>query len=57
MTWEDRCAMAKRRAGRKLTLAELLALAREHKMTPGEKQMQRESWARAMKPTGDPRFD
>ena len=57
MTWEDRVALAVKRLGRSLTSAELLALGREHRMTPGEKQMQRESWVRSMKPTGDPRFD
>ena len=37
------------------------AVARYEAMTPGQKaahdQAQKESWIRAMKPTGDPRFD
>jgi DNA-binding phage protein len=45
------------------SLDELLAaaLARYEAMTPEERakhdQAQRESWVRAMRPTGDPRFD
>jgi DNA-binding phage protein len=45
------------------SLDELLAaaLARYEAMTPDERakhdQAQRESWIRAMRPTGDPRFD
>ena len=57
MTWEDRCHLAAKRLGRRLTLDELLELSKEHTMTPGEVQAQRESFTRAMMPTGDPRFD
>ena len=57
MTWEDRRTLAEKRAGRALTVDELLALAHEHSMTPGEIEVQRASFARAMLPTGDPRFD
>ena len=57
MTWEDRLNIAQRRLRRALTLEEMLVLAREHKMTPGEIEVQRDSFARAMHPTGDPDFD
>jgi hypothetical protein len=35
----------------------MLAAAEIHEMTPEERKAQAESWARGMKPTGDPRFD
>lgn len=57
MTWEDRVDLLRRRLGRNPMLDELLAEARKHKMTPGEIEAQRESWVRAMQPTGDPRLD
>ncbi len=57
MTWEDRLDLLRKRLGRELKLDEMLAEARLHKMTPGEIELQRESWVRGMMPTGDPRFD
>lgn len=57
ITWEERKELETRRLGRSLTLDELLKLGAQHTMTPGEIEAQRESWVRAMKPTGDPRLD
>lgn len=45
-TWRDKVEAEKARLGRKLTLDELLALAKTHFMTPDEIQAQRESWTR-----------
>ncbi len=45
------------RIGRPLTLNEMIDLAREYDMTQEELKAQQESWVRAMRPTGDPRFD
>lgn len=39
------------------TIHELLEASFSHVMTEDEIREQRESWVRAMKPTGDPRFD
>lgn len=57
ITWAQRVANLHTALGRRPTLDELLLLAPLHVMTPEERQAQAESWARAMKPTGDPRFD
>lgn len=57
ITWAQRVANLRESLGRKPTLEELLLLVPLHDMTPAERQAQAESWARAMKPTGDPRFD
>lgn len=57
ITWKERVENLRRALGRDPTLDELLLLAPLHDMTPEEVQAQRESWVRAMQPTGDPRFD
>jgi len=57
ITWEERVKTLRNILGRRPTLDELLEEARKHEMTPEEKQAQRESFARGMMPTGDPRFD
>ena len=57
ITWAQRVANLRKALGRRPTLAELLLLAPMHNLTPAERQAQAESWARAMRPTGDPRFD
>lgn len=57
ITWAQRVANLRKSLGRDPTLEELLLLVPLHDMTPEERQAQAESWARAMRPTGDPRFD
>ncbi len=57
MSWSDKLRKAEKRAGRPLTLNEMIDLARDYEMTEDELKRQRESFARAMMPTGDPRFD
>lgn len=57
ITWAQRVAHLRKALGRDPTLAELQLLIPMHNLTPAERQAQAESWARAMKPTGDPRFD
>lgn len=57
ITWARRVANLRTALGREPTLDELLLIAPLHDMTPEERQAQAESWARAMRPTGDPRFD
>ena len=57
MTWEDRKELWRKRNGREPSLDELIILASEHKMTPGEIIAQKESLVRGMKPIGDPGFD
>lgn len=57
ITWAQRVANLRKALGRRPTLAELLLLVPMHSMTPAEHQAQAESWERAMRPTGDPRFD
>jgi len=57
MTWEDRKELWRKRNGREPSLDELITLASEHKMTPGEIIAQKESLVRGMKPIGDPGFD
>ena len=43
--------------GRTPTLDEMLTVAQIHQMTPEEIEEQRQSWVRANKRTGDPRWD
>ena len=57
ITWAQRVANLRKSLGRDPTLDELLLLVPMHNMTPEEHKAQAESWVRAMKPTGDPRFD
>jgi hypothetical protein len=57
ITWHQRVQNLTSALGRKPTLDELLIAAEIHEMTPAEIKAQAESWARGMKPTGDPRFD
>ena len=57
ITLKERLANFERALGRKPALEELLKACVHHKMTPEERQAQRESWVRAGLPTGDPRFD
>lgn len=57
ITWRERLANLRKALGREPTTEELLVVATIHTMTPEERQAQAESFARAMKPTGDPKFD
>lgn len=57
ITWQQRVQNLRSALGREPTLEELLTAAEVHKMTPEEVKAQGESWTRAMKSTGDPRFD
>lgn len=57
ITWRERVANLTAALGRRPALQELLDASLIHTMTPAEVKAQRESWARAMRPTGDPRFD
>lgn len=57
ITWQDRVVALRDRLGRDPTLDELLAESRNHTPTPEEEEAQRESFVRAMMPTGDARFD
>lgn len=57
ITWRERLQNLTNALGRKPTLAEMLMAAEIHQMTPEESKAQQESFARAMRPTGDPRFD
>lgn len=57
ITWAQRVANLRKALAREPTLQELLLLAPLHDMTPEERQRQFKSWALAMRPTGDPRFD
>ena len=57
ITWAQRVANLRKALGREPTLQELLLIAPLHDMTPEERQRQSASWARGMRPTGDPRFD
>lgn len=57
ITWRERVANLRKALGREPTLDELLDASQIHIMTPEECREQAASWARGMKPTGDPRFD
>lgn len=57
MNWQETIRLVEYALGRKLSLSEMITLAKTYNMNEAEIQAQRESWARAMKPTGDPRFD
>jgi len=57
ITWAKRVHNLTQALGRRPTLEELLLLAPLHNMTEEELKAQQESFVRAMKPTGDPRFD
>lgn len=57
MVWQEKIRLEEYILGRKLSLSEMIDLAKTYKMNEAEIQAQRESWVRAMKPTGDPRFD
>jgi len=46
VTWKQQVDVAREQLGRELTLAELLELAKDYKMTPEEVEEQRQSWAR-----------
>lgn len=46
-TWAEKVARLREEAGRKLTLDELIAHARQHTMSPAEIEEQRASWVRA----------
>ena len=45
-TWQQRLEAEHGRLGRGLTLDELIALARQYRMTDAEIEAQRQSWAR-----------
>lgn len=57
ITWRERMANLRKALGRAPTLAEMIDVAQIHQMTPEEIEEHRQSFARGMKPTGDPRFD
>lgn len=57
ITWRERMANLHKALGRAPTLAEMIDVAQIHQMTPEEIEEQRQSLARGMEPTGDPRFD
>jgi beta-xylosidase len=57
MAWLDEVRKLADRLGRDPTTDELIEMSRSYKTTPAEIEEQRESWVRAMMPTGDPRFD
>lgn len=57
ITWQQRLRKLRETLGRDPTQQEMLAAAKDHKMTPEERKAQAESWARANKSTGDPRWD
>lgn len=57
ITWRERLVNLRKALGRDPTVEEMLDAAQIHEMTPEERQAQAESFARAMKPTGDPNFD
>jgi hypothetical protein len=57
ITWVERVNALRWKLDRDPTLDELLAEAKLHDMTAEEQAEQRLSYARAMVPTGDPRFD
>lgn len=46
MTWAQKLRIATAQLGRPLTLDEMLALGKQHRMTPEEIEAQRQSWAR-----------
>lgn len=48
MTWAEKVTDLGRALGRRPSLDDLLAMARDHKMTLEEVQAQRESWVRGM---------
>ena len=57
ITWVERVAALGASLGREPTLVELLDETKNHTMTPEEHEAQRQSWMRAMQPTGDLSFD
>ena len=57
MDWYQTLRLHEEVLRRRLSLSEMIALAKTYKMYEAEIQAQRESWVKAMKPTGDPRFD
>lgn len=57
MDWHQTLRLHEEVLRRRLSLPEMLDLAKTYKMNEAEIQAQRESWVRAMKSTGDPRFD
>lgn len=57
ITWEERMHNLRKALGRRPTLEEMLDVVHIHIMTPEETESQRQSWIRAMRSTGDPRFD
>lgn len=57
MDWYQTLRLHEEVLRRRLSLSEMIDLAKTYKMNEAEIQAQRESWVRAMEPTGDPRFD
>ena len=57
ITWVERVAALRASLGREPTLVELLDETKNHTLTPEEHEAQRQSWMRAMQPTGDLSFD
>ena len=57
ITWVERVNALREKLDRDPTLDELLAEAKLYIMAAEEQAEQRLSYARAMVPTGDPRFD
>lgn len=57
LNWRETIRLEEYVIGRKLSLSEMIYLAKAYKMNEAEIQAQRESWVRAMKSIGDPRFD
>ena len=57
LTWADRVANLRKALGRDPNADEMLTAAQVHIMTPDEVEAQRQSFAQASIPTGDPRFD
>lgn len=57
ITWKQRVTNLRKALGRDPTTEELLTASEMHIHTPEEIKSQAQSFARAMKLTGDPRFD
>ena len=57
MDWYQTLRLHEEVLRRRLSLSEMIDLAKTYKMNEAEIQAQRESWVRGMSPTGDPRFD
>lgn len=57
ITWAQRVDNLRKSLGRRPTVAELMLIVPLHDLTAEERREQAESWARGMRPTGDPRLD